>query len=83
MNSLIINGDILSICKLCVSYKHTKAAISKIKLNVVKIFSNTFSGSKNTYIARFLSSRLNQLETIPRIPIISGRSLACERALKP
>ena len=63
MNSLIINGDILSICKLCVSYKHTKAAISKIKVNVVKIFSNTFSGSKNTYIARFLSSRLNQLET--------------------
>ena len=62
MEKLMLDGDVVQLCRNISALKRTNADIQKVKKVAVKVFSSTIIYSKNTYIAIFLEKKLKELE---------------------
>lgn len=62
MERLVLDGDVVQLCRHISTLKKTNTDIQKVKKVAVKVFSTTIIYSKNTYIAMFLEKKLKELE---------------------
>jgi hypothetical protein len=62
MERLILDGDIIQLCKFISSLKQTKTDILKVKKVSIKVFVGSLIYSTNMYIALFLEKKLKALE---------------------
>jgi|TARA_Y100000389_G_scaffold204971_1_gene261438 hypothetical protein len=62
MEKLVLDGDVVQLCKHISGLKKTNVDIQRVKKLSVKVFVMSLIHSKNTYIALFLEKKLKELD---------------------